>query len=143
MIARNDSERTPTATRAERHKEDGFEYATPQPPPLRRNRPARSTRSVWSLRSNQSITSSAIIEDLAEQVRARDATIAQMQQALQAAGLLPNPDEPASNKRESGDESRSIPRETPEVKSKSVRIGSTFKTFMECKPPTFLGVRTR
>ncbi|KAL4575489.1 hypothetical protein LXL04_022334 [Taraxacum kok-saghyz] len=105
--------------------------------PHRRHRPTRRTRSVRSLRSNQSTTSSAIIEDLAKQVRARDETIAQMQHAMQAAGLFPKPDEPASNKTESGDESRSIPREAPEVKL--VQRGSTFKTFMECKPPTFSG----
>ncbi|KAL4564790.1 hypothetical protein LXL04_028861 [Taraxacum kok-saghyz] len=60
-----------------------------------------------------------------------------MQQALQAASLLPKPDEPASNKKESGDESRSIPREVPEVKP--VQLGIIFKTFTKCKPPTFSG----
>ncbi|KAI3515951.1 hypothetical protein L1887_14858 [Cichorium endivia] len=37
-----------------------------------------------------SSTSVARMEEMAEQIRARDAQIAQMQQALRAAGLLPN-----------------------------------------------------
>ena len=82
--------------------------------------------------SARSSTSVARMEEMAEQIRARDVQIAQMQQALRAAGLLPN-----DERLEDEVQSRSVPRDRVVIEDD--RRGSTFKTFMGCKPPIFKG----
>ena len=82
--------------------------------------------------SARSSTSVARMEEMAEQIRARDVQIAQMQQALRAAGLLPN-----DERLEDEVQSRSVPRDRVVIDDD--RRGSTFKTFMGCKPPIFKG----
>ncbi|KAL4591735.1 hypothetical protein LXL04_004706 [Taraxacum kok-saghyz] len=106
------------------NNQDQFAFQTPQ---------AILQPQVQPTQSAHSSTSAARIEEMEEQIRARDAQISQMQQALRAAGLLPTWSGPLEDEAQS----RSVPRETVVVKENS--RGSTFKTFMGCKPPFFKG----
>ena len=91
--------------------------------------------------SSRSQNSAARIEALEEELRERDAMIDEMRQAMIAGGLLPNrnfvnrrrEDEAESdlNRYEDGLENH--------TRRHNNRVGSTFETFMKCKPPTFKG----
>ncbi|XP_052620961.1 uncharacterized protein LOC111893627 [Lactuca sativa] len=104
-----------------------------QTPPINRQPRAQPSR------SGRSTSSAAIIADLQEQLQERDRTLEQMRQAMHAVGLLP-----IEGVNEGGDQSfddeahsRSVPRQ--EVVGAARRQGSSFKTFMDCKPPNFEG----
>ena len=70
-------------------------------------------------------------------INSRDAQIAQMQQAMRAAGLLP--DDVGGMDGFHEDEAHSGSMRTEPSVVNIVHQGSTFKTFLGCKPPTFKG----
>ncbi|TLX69275.1 hypothetical protein E9993_23060, partial [Labilibacter sediminis] len=76
-----------------------------------------------------------------EEIHARDVQIARMRRAMQAAGIpvddSDNVEDTFSEEGESNPEQR-VPQ-APIAGEGGIRRGSTFKTFMDCKPPTFKG----
>ncbi|CAI9267853.1 unnamed protein product [Lactuca saligna] len=104
-----------------------------QTPPINCQPRAQPSQSACST------ASVAIIADLQEQLQERDRTLEQMWQAMHATGLLPPEGQNEGGDQSFDDEvhSRSVPRK--EVIGAVRRRGISFKTFMDCKPPTFEG----
>ncbi|KAL4579672.1 hypothetical protein LXL04_015828 [Taraxacum kok-saghyz] len=103
-----------------------FAFVTPEPVHNHRVQPSESARST---------SSAAQIAEMENLIKSRDAQIAQMQQAMRAAGLLPDDVGGMDGFQEEEAHSSSMCREPSVVNI--VHEGSTFKTFLGCKPPTF------
>nr|KAJ0196361.1 hypothetical protein LSAT_V11C700369400 [Lactuca sativa] len=102
-------------------------------PPINRQPRAQPSQSA------RSTASAAIIADLQEQLQELDRMLEQMRQSMHAAGLLPPEGENEGGDQSFDDEAhnRSVPMQ--EVVGAGRGRRSSFKTFMDCKPPTFEG----
>ena len=105
-----------------------FAFVTPAPVHNQRVQPSESARST---------SSSAQIAEMENLIKSCDAQIEQMQQAMRAAGLLPDDVGGMDGFHEDEAHSGSMRKEPSVVNI--VHQGSTFKTFLGCKPPTFKG----